>query len=89
MILSPEILCCQKWLATRKQVSDEIVGRSEMEEILSVEALVASPLFRFIHIVANDCKYSGTRLALIANWAHPLFLKANLKASKENTPSWM
>ena len=49
---------------------------------------MASPLSNFIHFAANDCGYSGTRYDLIANWVHPLFLKAKSAASKEDNPNW-
>ena len=47
-----------------------------------------SLLSNFIHFSANDCGYSGTRLKLIANWIHPLFLKAKSEASSEDNPNW-
>jgi hypothetical protein len=53
-----------------------------------VEALMSCPLSKFIHFAANDCGYNGTRFELIANWVHPLFLKAKSEASKEDNPSW-
>ena len=65
-----------------------MLGQAEMEEVPSVEMLMASPLSRFIHFVANDCGYSGTRYELIANWVHPLFLKVKSEASKEDNPNW-
>ena len=49
---------------------------------------MASPLSKFIHFAANDCGYSGTRMELIANWVHPLFLKAKSEANKEDNPNW-
>jgi hypothetical protein len=61
--------------------------QAEME-VPTVEALMACPLSRFIHFAANDCGYSGSRYDLIANWVHPLFLKAKSEASKEDNPSW-
>ena len=57
-------------------------------EVPTIEALMACPLSKFIHFAANDCGYSGTRYDLIANWVHPLFLKAKTEASKEDNPSW-
>ena len=57
-------------------------------EVPTVEALMASPLSKFIHFAANDCGYSGTRMELIANWVHPLFLKAKSEANKEDNPNW-
>jgi hypothetical protein len=52
-------------------------------EVPSIEALMACPLSKFIHFAANDCGYTGSRYELIANWVHPLFLKAKTEASKE------
>ena len=57
-------------------------------EVPSVEALMACPISKFIHFAANDCGYSGTRYDLIANWVHPLFLKANSEGTKANNPNW-
>eukprot|EP00956_Cyclotella_meneghiniana_P016588 scaffold26237_cov49-Cyclotella_meneghiniana.AAC.1 len=57
-------------------------------EVPTIEALMACPLSKFIHFAANDCGYSGSRYDLIANWVHPLFLKAKTEASKEDNPSW-
>jgi hypothetical protein len=52
-----------------------------------VEALMAYPISWFIQFAANECGYKGTRYELIANWVHPLFLKARAEASKEDNPS--
>ena len=49
---------------------------------------MASPSSKFIQFAANDCGYAGTRYELIANWVHPLFLKAKPEASKSNNPNW-
>ena len=64
--------------------------RAEMEEVptATVETLMASPLPKFIHFVANDCGYAATRFELVANWVHLLFLKTKSEASKEDNPSW-
>ena len=80
--LSSERLRYRERLAPRRQVGDEMLGRAEMEEVPFVETLMTSPLSRFIHFAANDCVYSETRYELIANWVHPLFLKAKSEASK-------
>lgn len=61
--------------------------RSEFE-VPTVEALMAYPISRFIQFAANECGYKGTRYELIANWVHPLFLKARAEASKEDNPIW-
>lgn len=78
----------RKRLAARRQVGDEMLERAEMEEVPTVETLMASPLSKFIHFAANNCGYAGTRMEVIANWVHPLFLKAKSEASKEDNPSW-
>jgi len=74
-------------MARRHQQADALMLQSEME-IPLVEALMACPLSKFIHFAANDCGYRGTCFELIANWVHPLFLKARSEASKEDNPSW-
>ena len=63
--------------------------RAEMEEVptATVETLMASPLPKFIHFVANDCGYAATRFELVANWVHLLFLKTKSEASKEDNPT--
>ena len=53
-----------------------------------MEALMACPLSKYIHFAANDCGYKGSRYELIANWVHPLFLKAKSEARKEDNPNW-
>lgn len=77
----------RKRLAKRRQQADALMLQSKME-IPMVEALMACPLLKFIHFAANDCGYIGTRYKLIANWVHPLFLKAKSEASKEDNLSW-
>ena len=62
------------------QKADELMLSAEIE-VPTVEALMACPLSRFIHFATNDCGYSGMRYDLIANWVHPLFLKAKSEAS--------
>ena len=56
-------------------------------EVPTVEALIACPISCFIHFAANECSYSGTCYELVANWVHPLFLKAKTEASKEDNPN--
>jgi hypothetical protein len=46
---------------------------------------MACPFSKYIHFAANDCGYRGSRYELIANWVHPLFLKAKSEASKEDS----
>ena len=77
----------RKRMAKRRQRADELMLQAEIE-VPSIEALMACPLSKFIHFAANDCGYTGTRYELIANWVHPLFLKAKSEASKEDNPNW-
>ena len=59
------------------------------DDTTTVDALLKSPLARFIKLAANDCGYSGSTKELIVNWIHPLFLAAKTAASKEdNNPNW-
>eukprot|EP00956_Cyclotella_meneghiniana_P015029 scaffold22790_cov42-Cyclotella_meneghiniana.AAC.1 len=74
-------------VAKRRRKADELMLQSEIE-VPTVEALMACPLSKFIHFAANDCGYTGSCYDLIANWVHPLFLKAKSEASKEDNPSW-
>jgi hypothetical protein len=77
----------QKRMAKRQEQADALMLQSEME-IPTVEALMVCPLSRFIHFAANECGYKGTRYKLVADWVHPLFLKAKSEASKEDNLSW-
>ena len=86
--LSTKKLRYRKRMALRRREGDDMLLRAEGEQVPSVETLMASPLSNFIHFAANDCGYSGTRLELIANWIHPLFLKAKSEASSEDNPNW-
>jgi hypothetical protein len=67
--------------------ADSLMLQAELD-VPSVEALMACPLSKFIHLTANDCGYQGSRYELIANWVHPFFLKAKTEASKEDNPNW-
>ena len=53
-------------MALRSQQAYELMLQAEVE-VPTVEALVASPLSKFIRFHANDYGYSGTRMELIAN----------------------
>ena len=67
-----------------------LLMKSELSDAMgvTVEDIMDCPLSKFIHFAANDCGYSGSRLELVTNWIHPLFLKARSEASKEDNPSW-
>ncbi len=58
------------------------------DRIPTVAESMDSPLAKYITLAANDCGYGGTGEELIASYVHPLFLKAHLAASKEDTPNW-
>eukprot|EP00804_Cyclotella_cryptica_P007127 CCRYP_020034-RB/>CCRYP_020034-RB protein AED:0.46 eAED:-0.11 QI:0/0/0/1/0/0/2/0/484 len=77
----------RKRIADRRCKADALMLQAEIK-VPSIEALMACPLSKFIHFAANDCGYTGSRYDLIANWVHPLFLKAKTEASKEDNPSW-
>ena len=70
----------RKRLKRKREQADALMMQAEFD-VPTVEALMACPLSRFIHFAANDCGYKGTRYDLIANWVHPLFLKAKSEAS--------
>ena len=74
-----------KLLAKHQQQANALMLQSEIE-IPKVHAFLACPLSKFIHFAANDCGFTGTRYELIANWVHPLFLKAKSEVSKEDGP---
>ena len=77
----------KKRIVDRRRKADALMLQAEIE-VPTVESLMACPLSKFIHFAANDCGYTGSRYELIANWVHPLFLKAKTEASKEDNPSW-
>ena len=55
-------------MAKRRNEGDQMLLSMEDKEIPTVEQLLACPLSRFIHFVANNCGYAGSRTELIANW---------------------
>ena len=69
---------------------DKLMDAAKMTEVMgvSVDQIMDCPLSKYIHFAANECGYSGTRLERIANWIHPLFLKARSAASKMDNPNW-
>ena len=74
-------------MARRKEIGDMALNTMEMN-VPTVEALMNSPLAKFIHLAANDCGYRGSKTDIICRWVHPLFLKAKSAASKEDNPTW-
>jgi hypothetical protein len=77
----------RKQIAKKRKQANEMMYAAKVE-VPSVEALMACPISKFIHFAANDCGYNGTRYDLIANWIHPLFLKAKCEATKADNPNW-
>ncbi len=52
----------------------------------TIEELLASPLSKFITIVANNCIYSGSFTEIFVTAVHPFFLKINQKQAKRIIP---
>ncbi len=72
-----------------KENGDESLSMMTMTDgIPSVADLMDSPLAKYITLAANECGYGGTAEELIVSYVHPLFLKAQSGASKEDNPSW-
>jgi len=74
-------------MAAMIESSDNLLMQMELK-VPSVEELMASPLAKFIHLAVDNTKYSGSTKELIANYVHPLFLKAKAQASSEDNPNW-
>ena len=53
-----------------------------------IEDVLNFPLSNFITFAANYCEYPRKTHNLIVNRVHPMFLKANDAASKEDKPNW-
>ena len=56
--------------------------------ILTIDELMESPLDIFISFAATFFVCEYTTNELIVNIVHPLFLKDNAEASKEDNPNW-
>ena len=63
-------------------------GDETDDKPITVDAILNSPLSKFIHLAANDCGYRGSERELICTWIHPFFLRAQAAASKEDNPNW-
>ena len=74
-------------MAAMIESADNLLMQMELE-VPTVEDLMASPLAKFIHLAVNNTNYSGSTKELIANYVHPLFLKAKAQASSEDNPNW-
>jgi hypothetical protein len=77
----------RKIMSSWHSLGDKMFARAKVD-VSSVESLVASPLSKLIQFAAHDCGYAGKRYELIANWVHPLCLKAKAEASKSDNPNW-
>ena len=53
-----------------------------------MEALLRSPIARFIGFSASKIGYKGTVDDLVCNWIHPIMLQAKAAGSKEDNPNW-
>ena len=73
-----------------REKGDMLLMKSDFDDTMgvTVQDIMDCPLSKFIHFAANDCGYAGSRLELVTNWIHPLFLKARSEASKEDNPNW-
>ena len=79
-----------------KQYKKYLIYISEMalknstvgEQCPTVAEILASPIAKYITLVANNCRYSGTGENIIVNYVLPLFLKDNAEASKEDNINW-
>ena len=79
----------KQYRRTLKENGDESLSMMTMTDgIPTVADLMDSPLAKYITLAANDCGYGGTAEELIVSYVHPLFLKAQAGASKEDNPSW-
>ena len=69
---------------------DRLLNQQELTDIngLTVEDIMDCPLSKYVHFTANDMGYTGSRLELVTNLIHPLFLKARSEASREDNPNW-
>ena len=74
-------------MARKCKQADELMLSAEVA-VLSVQALMVCPISKVIHFAANGCGNTRMRYKLIANWVHPLFLKAKCEATKEDNPNW-
>jgi hypothetical protein len=69
---------------------DKLLHKPELTDITgcTVEDIMNCPLSKYVHFTANDMGYTGSRLELVTNLIHPLFLKARSEASREDNPNW-
>ena len=85
--LSHKKLKYKNRLRNRIEAADHSLMATNLD-VPTVEDLMKSPLSKYIHLAANHCNYSGSRKELIANYVHPLFLKAQAQASAADNPTW-
>jgi len=85
--LSAKKLKYKQRIADRIESADRMLMEMDMN-VPTVEELMSSPLAKCIHLASNNTNYSGSTKELIANYVHPLFLKAKALASAEDNPTW-
>ena len=74
-------------IADRIESADRMLMQMDLN-VPTVEELMSGPLAKYIHLAVNNSNYSGSTKDLIANYVHPLFLKAKAQASAEDNPNW-
>ena len=57
-------------------------------EVPTVEALLRSPISKFIGLSMAKIGYTGSLEDLVCTWIHPLMLQAKAAALKEDNPTW-
>ena len=85
--LSAKKLKYKQRIADRIESADRTLMEMDMN-VPTVEELMSSPLAKYIHLAVNNTNYSGSTKDLIANYVHPLFLKAKALASAEDNTNW-
>ena len=76
-----------KQLDQRKQEHTAYTLGAMEWEVPSIEALMQSPLAKFIHFAAYNIKYNGLLDSLVCELTHPLMLQAKTAANKEDNPN--
>ena len=60
-----------------------------VDYLSSIDYVLNHPIYTFIGLAAKKCGYSETTHCLLVDWVHPMFMKENSAASKqENTNMW-
>ena len=63
------------------------LNAATIEDFTYIEDVLSSPLIKK-YVSANDCGITQKPHKLMVNRVHPMFLKANDAASKEDKPNW-